>query len=201
MIAVSRLLKSWAMPPASRPIASIFWAWRSCASSRRRSVTSRKLQTRPTLSPPRAAAASSAQSGRRGRRGCRSSRHRGPRRAPPPSRRRPRDRPAARARPRSPVVVAGLHHLVRDAPHPEAAVRADDRAGAVDDEDPVGGRVERRRRSETEFSSLRSSRSVCLRLLLSTCRLHERGAAAVPPVLPSRAVSCSRDVMTRRTTG
>ena len=29
---VSRLLKSWAMPPASRPTASIFCAWRSCAS-------------------------------------------------------------------------------------------------------------------------------------------------------------------------
>ena len=28
MITVSRLLKSWAMPPASRPTASIFWACR-----------------------------------------------------------------------------------------------------------------------------------------------------------------------------
>ena len=28
------LLKSWAMPPASRPIDSIFWAWSSCALER-----------------------------------------------------------------------------------------------------------------------------------------------------------------------
>src|SRR4051794_22295680 len=47
-MAVSTLLKSWATPPASRPTASIFWAWRSCASlmrsassTRRRSVRSR----------------------------------------------------------------------------------------------------------------------------------------------------------------
>ena len=32
LITVSRLLKSCATPPASCPIASIFWAWRSCAS-------------------------------------------------------------------------------------------------------------------------------------------------------------------------
>ena len=31
---MSRLLKSWATPPASRPIASIFCAWRSCSSVR-----------------------------------------------------------------------------------------------------------------------------------------------------------------------
>ena len=37
MMTMSRLLKSWAMPPASRPTASIFWDWRSCSSSRRRS--------------------------------------------------------------------------------------------------------------------------------------------------------------------
>ena len=39
-ITISRLLKSWAMPPARRPTASIFWAWRSCCSRARRSVTS-----------------------------------------------------------------------------------------------------------------------------------------------------------------
>src|SRR5690349_13566358 len=39
---VSRLLKSWATPPASRPTASIFWACRSCSSSRSRSVMSRE---------------------------------------------------------------------------------------------------------------------------------------------------------------
>ena len=33
MIAVSRLLKSCAMPPARRPTASIFCEWRSCSSS------------------------------------------------------------------------------------------------------------------------------------------------------------------------
>ena len=50
MITMSRLLKSWAMPPASRPTASIFCDWRSCSSSRRRSssawrrsVTSRNI--------------------------------------------------------------------------------------------------------------------------------------------------------------
>src|SRR2546426_4706857 len=32
MITVRRLLKSCAIPPASRPIASIFCAWRNCAS-------------------------------------------------------------------------------------------------------------------------------------------------------------------------
>ena len=31
---MSRLLKSWATPPASRPMLSIFCAWRSCSSSR-----------------------------------------------------------------------------------------------------------------------------------------------------------------------
>ena len=40
MMTVSRLLKSWATPPASWPTASIFWACRNCSSSRRRSVTS-----------------------------------------------------------------------------------------------------------------------------------------------------------------
>src|SRR5437667_2612611 len=37
---VRRLLKSCAMPPVSWPIASIFWAWRSCSSRPRRSLTS-----------------------------------------------------------------------------------------------------------------------------------------------------------------
>ena len=39
LITVSRLLKSWATPPASRPTASIFCDWRSCSSSFLRSVT------------------------------------------------------------------------------------------------------------------------------------------------------------------
>ena len=42
MITMSRLLKSWAMPPASRPTASIFWDWRSWSSSRRRSSSARR---------------------------------------------------------------------------------------------------------------------------------------------------------------
>ena len=46
-IAVSRLLKSCAMPPASRPTASIFCDWSSSFSSCRRSVMSRLLMTRP----------------------------------------------------------------------------------------------------------------------------------------------------------
>ena len=55
---VSMLLKSWATPPASRPIVSIFWecaswAWlsRSAASARLRSVTSRKTSAVPRYSP------------------------------------------------------------------------------------------------------------------------------------------------------
>ncbi len=39
MIAVSRLLKSCAMPPASRPTASIFCEWRSCSSRTSRFVS------------------------------------------------------------------------------------------------------------------------------------------------------------------
>ncbi len=34
------LLKSWATPPANRPMDSIFCAWRSCSSSWRNSVMS-----------------------------------------------------------------------------------------------------------------------------------------------------------------
>ena len=41
---VSRLLKSWAIPPASRPIASIFCDWRSCSSTCLRSVMSVEMQ-------------------------------------------------------------------------------------------------------------------------------------------------------------
>ena len=39
----SRLLKSWATPPASRPTASIFWAWRNsrCFCSRARACSRR----------------------------------------------------------------------------------------------------------------------------------------------------------------
>ena len=44
LITVSRLLKSWATPPASWPIASIFCDCRSCASRCVRSVTSRTNQ-------------------------------------------------------------------------------------------------------------------------------------------------------------
>ena len=43
MITASRLLKSCATPPVSWPIASIFCAWRSCASSCSRSVRSRAV--------------------------------------------------------------------------------------------------------------------------------------------------------------
>jgi hypothetical protein len=44
MMAVSMLLKSWAMPPVSCPIASIFCAWRSWLSSCTRSVMSRPMK-------------------------------------------------------------------------------------------------------------------------------------------------------------
>ena len=49
---INKLLKSCATPPASRPTASIFCAWRSCSSSTRRSVTSRCVpQMRSSLPP------------------------------------------------------------------------------------------------------------------------------------------------------
>ena len=48
LMTVSRLLKSWAMPPASCPMACIFCDWRSCSSSRFRSVMSRPLDSTST---------------------------------------------------------------------------------------------------------------------------------------------------------
>ena len=39
-MALSRLLKSWAMPPASTPRLSSFWDWRMASSLRRRSERS-----------------------------------------------------------------------------------------------------------------------------------------------------------------
>src|SRR5204862_331323 len=45
--AVRILWTSCALPPASRPTASIFCAWRSCCSSRTRSVTSRPMPRIP----------------------------------------------------------------------------------------------------------------------------------------------------------
>ncbi len=51
LITVSRLLKSCATPPASRPTASIFCASRSWTSSDRRSVTSVAIPKRPVTSP------------------------------------------------------------------------------------------------------------------------------------------------------
>ena len=47
-ITISRLLKSCAMPPASRPTASIFWAWRNCCSRMWRSVTSSANSSKKT---------------------------------------------------------------------------------------------------------------------------------------------------------
>ncbi len=47
LMTVSRLLKSCATPPASRPTASSFWAWRNWSSSLRRSVRSRATTTNP----------------------------------------------------------------------------------------------------------------------------------------------------------
>ena len=58
MTAVSRLLKSCAMPPVSWPIASIFCDWRSISSARRRSAMSRSTSTTrkpPSTRPPSAA--------------------------------------------------------------------------------------------------------------------------------------------------
>ena len=55
---ISKLLKSWAMPPVSWPIASSFCAWNSCSrasSSARwvalRSVTSRVILAKPITRP------------------------------------------------------------------------------------------------------------------------------------------------------
>ena len=45
MMAVSRLLKSCAMPPVSRPTASIFCDWRSASSvASRRAISSRSIR-------------------------------------------------------------------------------------------------------------------------------------------------------------
>ena len=44
---VSRLLKSWATPPARRPTLSSFWACCSCSRNRFLSVMSRLLTTIP----------------------------------------------------------------------------------------------------------------------------------------------------------
>ena len=48
---MSRLLKSCAMPPASRPTASIFWAWRSCSSLWRSASSARLRSVRSTVTP------------------------------------------------------------------------------------------------------------------------------------------------------
>ncbi|EKD21980.1 MAG: hypothetical protein ACD_87C00232G0001 [uncultured bacterium] len=45
------LLKSWAMPPASVPIASIFWDWRNSLSSRISTVISRETPTKLMMMP------------------------------------------------------------------------------------------------------------------------------------------------------
>ena len=50
-MAVSRLLKSWAMPPASWPTASIFWDCRNCSSRWRCSLTSRWVPQTRTSRP------------------------------------------------------------------------------------------------------------------------------------------------------
>ena len=50
-MAVSRLLKSWAMPPASLPMASIFCAWRSWFSRLWRCVVSRAIMATPDTVP------------------------------------------------------------------------------------------------------------------------------------------------------
>ncbi len=51
MTMASRLLKSWAMPPVSWPIASIFWLCRNWRSSSFRSVMSRAIFEHPTTCP------------------------------------------------------------------------------------------------------------------------------------------------------
>ena len=51
LMTVSRLLKSWAMPPASRPMLSIFCACRNCSSSWRCSVMSVAKPTMRSMRP------------------------------------------------------------------------------------------------------------------------------------------------------
>ena len=50
-IAVSRLLKSCAIPPASWPIACNFWPWTSCSCRSISPVTSRSRSTTPDTAP------------------------------------------------------------------------------------------------------------------------------------------------------
>ncbi|KAG1231823.1 hypothetical protein G6F68_019171 [Rhizopus microsporus] len=50
-IPISRLLKSWASPPASCPTASIFWLWRKVSSAcSRASAWARSALTREVVS-------------------------------------------------------------------------------------------------------------------------------------------------------
>ena len=51
MMTARRLLKSWAIPPARRPTASIFWACRSWASRRLCSVVSSRIASVPISAP------------------------------------------------------------------------------------------------------------------------------------------------------
>ena len=46
---VSKLLKSWAIPPASSPMASIFWYCRKLDSARSRNKAEDKILATPTL--------------------------------------------------------------------------------------------------------------------------------------------------------
>ena len=48
---LSRLLKSCARPPVSWPMASSFWAWRSCASMSRRWVMSSSIAMKWVMRP------------------------------------------------------------------------------------------------------------------------------------------------------
>src|SRR5207253_3118340 len=50
-MAVSRLLKSWAIPPARRPTASIFCVWRNRSSRARCSVTSSTMNSKHSIAP------------------------------------------------------------------------------------------------------------------------------------------------------
>ena len=51
MMIVSRLLKSWATPPVSWPMPSIFCAWRARSSAARLSVRSRVILAKPSKLP------------------------------------------------------------------------------------------------------------------------------------------------------
>ena len=100
-----------------------------------------------------------------------------------------RDRRAARARTRAPASSSRGRGLVGDAPHlDEPAVEAGDPPLGVDDEDAVGGRVERGAEQRERASS---SASACLRSVMSCTRPGDRRRASLSYERVTAARPCS----------